>query len=87
MKQTGKSGATLAAAAFALAITGSALSVTTPSMAAGKVKCFGVNSCQGQSNCKTAKSSCKGLNNCKGLGFLEMSKASCAKRGGSLTQG
>ena len=42
-----------------------------------KVKCEGVNSCKGQSACKTAKNSCKGQNSCKGAGFLEMTKAEC----------
>lgn len=87
MKHTGKSGATLAAAAFALAITGSAMTVSTPSFAASNIQCFGVNSCKGQSACKTAKSSCKGLNSCSGQGFLEMTKADCAAKGGTLTQG
>lgn len=86
MKHIGKSGATLAAAAFALAITGSAMTISTPSVAAGKIQCFGVNSCKGQSACKTARSSCKGLNSCQGQGFLEMTEAKCLKKGGSLTQ-
>jgi len=41
--------------------------------------CTGVNSCKGQSACKSAKNSCKGMNSCKGQGFLEMTKADCAK--------
>ena len=87
MKHTGKSGATLAAAAFALAIAGSAMTMATPSMAQdAKIQCFGVNSCKGQSACKTTKSSCKGLNSCSGQGFLEMTKADCTAKGGTLTQ-
>jgi hypothetical protein len=48
-------------------------------------KCVGVNSCKGQSACKTATSSCKGENSCKGKGFLEMSKADCDADGGEFT--
>jgi hypothetical protein len=36
-----------------------------------------VNSCKGQSACKSASNSCKGQNSCKGKGFVEMSKADC----------
>jgi hypothetical protein len=36
-----------------------------------------VNSCKGQSACKSANNACKGQNSCKGKGFLEMSKADC----------
>ena len=42
-----------------------------------EIKCEGVNSCKGQSACKTAGSSCAGHNECKGKGFLKLSKADC----------
>ncbi|MEI2806733.1 MAG: hypothetical protein V9G18_12575 [Albidovulum sp.] len=73
MKHIGKSGAAVAAAAFALAISGLAPAPAHADDA--KVQCIGVNSCKGQSECKTANSSCKGLNSCKGQGFLSMTKA------------
>ncbi|MEZ5564216.1 MAG: hypothetical protein R3F24_01285 [Gammaproteobacteria bacterium] len=41
------------------------------------IHCTGVNSCKGQSACKTAKSSCKGQNSCKGQGYLEMTQKDC----------
>ncbi len=50
-----------------------------------KVECFGVNSCKGQSACKTLSNSCKGQNSCKGKGFLLKSKSGCLKAGGSET--
>ena len=50
----------------------------------GKVKCFGVNGCKGQNDCKTAKNSCKGQSACKGQGFLKMSKEACDKAEGSV---
>ncbi len=50
------------------------------------VHCYGVNTCKGTSDCKTAKSDCKGLNDCKGTGFKEMSEKACTAAGGSLTE-
>ena len=45
--------------------------------AEAKVKCEGVNSCKGHSDCKTAKNSCKGQNGCGGQGFVMMTQAEC----------
>jgi hypothetical protein len=42
-----------------------------------KVKCEGVNSCKGQSACKSANNSCKGQNSCKGKGFVPLTQAKC----------
>jgi hypothetical protein len=42
-----------------------------------KVKCEGVNSCKGHSDCKSAANSCKGQNGCAGKGFVMMTKAEC----------
>lgn len=66
-----------AAIATAAALLFSTLSVSTASAAEAKVQCMGVNSCKGQSACKTANSSCKGMNSCKGQGFLEMTQKEC----------
>jgi len=72
-KLTGIALATAAAGMFAMTAAG-------PVAAQGaKVKCEGVNSCKGHSDCKSGKSECKGLNACKGQGFKEMSKADCDK--------
>ena len=88
MKHIGKSGTALAAAAFALAISGGTIATTAPAQAAdGKVQCMGVNACKGQSACKTASSQCKGLNSCKGHGFLELTKAECDEKGGKVNEG
>jgi hypothetical protein len=51
--------------------------VSTVSADEAKVKCAGVNSCKGQSACKSANNACKGQNSCKGKGFMEMTKAEC----------
>jgi uncharacterized membrane protein len=71
-----------AAALFALAAVG------TPAMAqaaTGSVHCYGVNSCKGQSDCKSGNHSCKGQNSCKGQGFKMMSSDACTKAGGKTT--
>ena len=75
MKSTKAGGAALATAAALLFGT---LATTAANADEAKVQCTGVNSCKGQSSCKSAKNSCKGMNSCKGQGFVEMSKADCA---------
>jgi hypothetical protein len=65
------------ALAAAAAMAFSMVAVTNASAADAKVKCEGVNSCKGQSACKTANNACKGQNSCKGKGFLEMTQAKC----------
>lgn len=51
-----------------------------------KVHCYGVNSCKGSSDCKTAEHACKGQNACKGHGFKEMTAEACTAAGGSTTE-
>jgi hypothetical protein len=51
--------------------------VSTVSADEAKVKCAGVNSCKGQSACKSANNACKGQNSCKGKGYLSMTQAEC----------
>lgn len=82
MKHVGKSGAVLAAAAFAMAMGG--LAAAPAQAQEAKVHCVGVNSCKGTSECKTASSACKGQNACKGQGFLSMTKAECEAAGGKV---
>jgi uncharacterized membrane protein len=84
---TVKSGVSVAASAalFALA----AITPAAPALAkshAAQVHCYGVNSCKGTSDCKTAHNNCKGMNECKGHGFKAMSEKQCAAAGGSLTE-
>jgi hypothetical protein len=69
---TGVALATAAAMLFGTALTSTAFAAE-----AAKIHCTGVNSCKGQSACKSANNSCKGQNSCKGKGFLEMTKAEC----------
>ncbi len=78
------SGASLAAAAIALAVSGAALTTQAQAKKA-PVHCMGVNACKGQGACKSAKNACKGQNTCKGMGWLpEKSVSACTKLGGTV---
>jgi len=81
---TMKTGATVAAAAAAIAL--SSVAVTPVLAGHAPVHCYGVNSCKGTSDCKSYNHDCKGMNSCKGQGYKELSKKACLKEGGSLTQ-
>lgn len=51
------------------------------------IACYGINSCKGQTACKTTGNQCKGLNSCKGKGMsITESNKSCTDQGGSITQ-
>lgn len=80
---TTRSALALAAAAAALF----SLGATPAAHAAddGMVKCSGINSCKGSSECKTAKSECKGHNSCKGQGWVsKKTAAECTQAGGKV---
>jgi len=83
-----RTGASFAAAAAVVALTGAAPTAAMAKAGAGadKVHCYGVNTCKGTSDCKTAKNECKGQNDCKGQGFKAMTAKQCTKAGGSLTE-
>lgn len=73
--------ASAAAALFAMGTT-----VTSTAQAADMpVKCAGLNSCKGHSDCKTAKNECKGMNSCKGMGWNAKATAQeCTSAGGTV---
>jgi uncharacterized membrane protein len=80
-----KSGLSLATAAAFIALSG--MSMAAPAAAADEtVKCFGVNGCKGQSDCKSGNHECKGQNSCKGQGFKAETAAKCAADKGSTTE-
>jgi hypothetical protein len=84
-----RTGISFAASAGVIAVTAAAPTASAfakDGMSSGKtVHCYGVNTCKGTSDCKTAKNDCKGQNSCKGMGFKAMTSKACTKAGGSLT--
>ncbi|UGQ46987.1 BufA2 family periplasmic bufferin-type metallophore [Massilia endophytica] len=85
MKQVIKSGAMIAAAAAAMAVSGQVNAAPKSSVSAGDmVHCAGINSCKGTSACATAENACRGQNSCKGRGFLEMKARECLAKDGKI---
>lgn len=77
-------GSVAAAAAFALLASGVVISGAAVAKD-GEVKCAGVNSCKGHSECKTATHDCKGMNSCKGDGWVTKPSAdACTSAGGKV---
>jgi hypothetical protein len=68
---------TRVALATAAALLFGETAVSTATAAESTLSCFGINTCKGQSACKTARNDCKGQNACKGLGFVELTKRGC----------
>jgi len=88
MKKT----ATFATAALAVALSSTAFAASSPAGSHGaaigagdKVHCYGVHSCKGNSDCKTAEHSCKGHNKCKTHGFKGMPAKACLDKGGVIS--
>ena len=77
-------GLTIAAAAAIAFATAPVMS--NVAYAAAKAPCYGVNSCKGQSTCKTANNDCKGHNACKGQGMVMKTASQCKKMGGNLKE-
>ncbi|MBK7004221.1 MAG: hypothetical protein IPH37_03030 [Burkholderiales bacterium] len=86
MSSNFKSAIAMASAAAALFAVGAPLTVAhaADDMA---VKCSGINSCKGTSDCKTAKNECKGMNSCKGQGWnMKDSAKDCKAAGGKVVK-
>jgi uncharacterized membrane protein len=72
----------LATAVALLFIGGGFIAHADNNLGLAQVRCFGINSCKGQSFCASAKNACAGQNTCKGQGWLRVSREECsAKRG------
>lgn len=84
MKKSIQTGAMIAAAAAAMALSGLAIAGTSTLSAGDKVHCSGINSCKGTSDCKTAENACKGQNSCKGHGFVATPAGQCLAKGGKI---
>ncbi|TAK93869.1 MAG: hypothetical protein EPO09_11215 [Aquabacterium sp.] len=88
---TSRQSASFAAAAAAMALSGAVFAADAPAGSMGaavaasdKVHCYGVHSCKGNSDCKTAEHACKGQNACKGHGFKAMDARACLTKGGTI---
>lgn len=79
-----RSGVAIASAAAALFAAGAGLTTSVQAAEDGTVKCAGINTCKGTSECKTATSECKGHNSCKGHGWVKKTAAECKKAGGTV---
>ena len=80
-------GLVLAAAAATLFAAGTMTLAPVPAFAEG-VKCAGINSCKGHSECASATNECKGLNECKGHGWISAESAdACTGQGGTVVEG
>jgi len=91
MKKITTKTATFATAALAVALSSTAMAASSPAGSHGaaigagdKVHCYGVHSCKGNSDCKTAEHSCKGHNKCKTHGFKGMPAKACLDKGGVI---
>ena len=90
MNKVEKTG-TFASAALAVAMSTTAIAAESPVGSHGaaidasdKVHCYGVHSCKGNSDCKTAEHACKGQNKCGGHGFKAMEAKACLDAGGVI---
>lgn len=90
MSQLSK-GASLASVAALMAFSMATNAAPNPAGSSGaavaagdKVHCYGVHSCKGNSDCKTAEHSCKGQNACGGHGFKGMAAGECLAKGGVI---
>ena len=80
-----QSGDAIASAAAALFALGATVSTQVQAAEDGAVKCAGINTCKGSSDCATAKSECKGHNSCKGQGWVSKKTAGeCTAAGGTV---
>ncbi|MGO9603067.1 MAG: hypothetical protein ACLQAT_06635 [Candidatus Binataceae bacterium] len=91
MRKSISRGSLLATAVGALFLSGTALAQNSsnpttppPPDQQGKVKCVGLNSCNGSSACKSATSPGPGQNSCAGKGFtLTATEKECKDKGGT----
>ena len=82
-----KSGVAIASAAAALFAMGASVSTQVQAAEEATVKCAGINTCKGTSDCQTAKSECKGQNSCKGQGWVTKASAKeCTDAGGKVVK-
>ena len=80
-------------AAFAVASAGvfyglyASVDAMAPAAGENDIKCWGGNSCKGQSVCGSALNACTGQNACKGQGWQFMPEKACFANGGMRFEG
>ncbi|MDQ3565642.1 MAG: hypothetical protein M3436_16500 [Pseudomonadota bacterium] len=82
-----KGAALSVAAAAAFYAMYKSVDAVVPQAEAGKIACWGINSCKGTSACTTAFNACNGQNACKGRGYLSVPKKECHAKGGVPLKG
>jgi uncharacterized membrane protein len=86
MNSFGK-GILIASAVATLITSGSLVAQAADKAGDDKVRCAGINDCQGHGSCASAEHSCAGKNSCKGQGWVETSAAECSQKGGKVVKG
>lgn len=80
--QTALTGAALAMAMASMAGYANAAEPMAGADSTDLVHCYGVNTCKGHNDCKTADNACAGHASCKGSGFVATPAKSCGDIGG-----
>lgn len=53
-----------------------------------KVRCFGINTCAGKSECSVkGANDCGGKNSCKGKGWITVAMSECSEKHGEVLEG
>ncbi len=80
-----RTGLSFAATAALVALSATATPAAAQQGRNANVHCYGVNTCRGQSACRTAANECRGQNACRGQGFSELTARQCRAQHGSIT--
>ena len=73
------------ATAFAAAAAEAPQGSSGAAIAAGDtIHCYGITSCKGQNDCKTADHACKGNAECAGQGFKATTAKECLEKDGTI---
>ena len=82
-------GLLVASAALGLMAAAPGISLAEGEKGEDGVKCAGINSCSGKTECGAADGShdCSGKNSCKGKGWVTTSAEECSEKGGTVQEG
>ena len=80
-----KRGAIVAGAALALVLSGAVEARDTKKAKDDdEVFCSGINTCKGESTCRSGHHDCAWENTCKGKGVIESTRKECLAKGGKI---